>query len=77
MADISLHPSHVTRVSLDASSYDEICINCGATDIPGGGWGELGRPCPKPVGSGGITIEEWNIREQQRIKQIEERMTLS
>lgn len=24
---------HVTRVSFDASSYDEICVLCGATDM--------------------------------------------
>lgn len=40
-----LHPSHVTRTS-DASSYDEICINCGAVDSTGGGWRALARPCP-------------------------------
>lgn len=36
---------HVTRISMDASSYDEICVNCGATD----GIGTMGRlayPCP-------------------------------
>lgn len=38
------HPSHSTRSS-DASSYDEVCINCGATDIAGGGWGKLAQPC--------------------------------
>ena len=41
------HPTHVTRFS-DASSYDEVCTNCGATDIAGGGWGKLGEPCPSP-----------------------------
>jgi len=40
------HPSHVTRISMDASSYDEICVNCGATDHIGG-WGALAKPCPK------------------------------
>ena|SRR6218665_935943 len=39
------HPSHETRVSIDASSYDEICVHCGATDIAAGGWGELAKPC--------------------------------
>lgn len=39
------HPSHVTRISMDASSYDEICVNCGATDHIGG-WGNLAKPCP-------------------------------
>lgn len=46
--DDKLHPSHVTRISLDASSYDEICINCGATDHIGS-WGALAKPCPKPA----------------------------
>jgi hypothetical protein len=26
----SLHPTHKTRISMDASSYDEICVNCAA-----------------------------------------------
>lgn len=42
------HPSHVTRISMDASSYDEICVNCGATDHIGG-WGALAKPCPRAV----------------------------
>jgi DNA-directed RNA polymerase subunit RPC12/RpoP len=41
------HPSHVTRFS-DASTYDEICVNCGAHDHTGGGWGRLALPCPQP-----------------------------
>ncbi len=61
-----LHPSHVTRISMDASSYDEICINCGATDEVPGGWGKLVLPCPKPVGEGGMTIEEYYEKERQR-----------
>jgi hypothetical protein len=43
----SCHPSHVTRFS-DASSFDEICVNCGATDQVPGGWGRLAHPCPNP-----------------------------
>lgn len=39
------HPSHKTRFS-DASSFDEICENCGATDQVPGGWGALAYPCP-------------------------------
>lgn len=42
-----LHPSHVTRISFDASTYDEICVNCGATDEIGG-WGQLAYPCSNP-----------------------------
>ena len=45
-AEQSRHPSHDTRFSFDASSYDEVCKNCGATDIAGGGWGKLAEPCP-------------------------------
>lgn len=41
-----LHPSHKTRISVDASTWDEICIYCGHTDISGGGWGRLAEPCP-------------------------------
>lgn len=45
------HPSHETRSS-DASTFDEVCVNCGATDIAGGGWGKLAKPCPaKPAQS--------------------------
>ena len=43
-----LHPSHVTRISIDASSFDYICDNCGATDEVPGGWGALDLPCPNP-----------------------------
>ncbi len=42
------HPSHKTRMSMDASTFDEICINCGATDQVPGGWGQLAEPCPCP-----------------------------
>jgi len=41
-----LHPSHETRVSMGASSYDEICIYCGRTDIVIGGLAKLAEPCP-------------------------------
>jgi len=39
------HSSHRTRIS-DASSFDEICELCGATDILNGGWGKLAQRCP-------------------------------
>jgi hypothetical protein len=39
-----LHESHKTRISMDASSYDEICTVCGATDGLGT-WGRLRYPC--------------------------------
>lgn len=70
---MGLHPSHVTRMSWDASSYDEICVNCGATDQVPGGWGKLAEPCSKPVGSGGITIEEYNKKEQERVTALRQR----
>ncbi len=38
------HESHRTRIS-DASSFDEICVLCGARDITGDGWGLLELPC--------------------------------
>lgn len=44
---MSCHPSHETRVSMDASTWDEICIHCGHTDIAAGGWGKLAEPCPE------------------------------
>lgn len=43
---MGLHPSHKTRFSFDASTWDEICIYCGATDQVPGGWGKLASPCP-------------------------------
>src|SRR3546814_9510469 len=43
------HESHVTRSS-DASTFDEVCARCGATDIAGGGWGKLADPCPATEG---------------------------
>jgi len=39
-----LHPSHFTRTS-DASTFDEICTLCGATDQVPSGWGNLKFPC--------------------------------
>jgi hypothetical protein len=49
------HPSHETRFS-DASTFDEICVNCGATDAYGGG---LDSECssPKPKGLDGFIRE--------------------
>lgn len=40
------HQSHETRFSMGASSWDGICVFCGRTDIAGGGWGLLAKPCP-------------------------------
>jgi hypothetical protein len=59
-----LDPSHVTRSS-DESTF---CINCHAyTEMFGGGWGELAYPCSKPVGKGGITLEEWYSKTDRLI----------
>lgn len=47
---MSTHPSHETRISMDSSLYDEVCVNCGRTD----GLGSIGRenqlkhPCAYP-----------------------------
>lgn len=38
------HETHETRSS-DASTFDEVCKNCGATDSAGGGWAGLRWPC--------------------------------
>ncbi len=53
------HPSHVTRFSFDASTYDEICVNCGETDQVPGGWGKLAEPCPVPPEQR-RTVEEYH-----------------
>jgi hypothetical protein len=49
--NIGPHPSHVLRFSMSASTYDEICVNCGAHDEVPGGWGKLVEPCPNAPGS--------------------------
>ena len=53
------HDSHVTRFSWDSSWYDEKCINCGATDIAGGGWGKLALPCPNDPQLKSKEDKEW------------------
>jgi len=66
----SVHPSHVTRES-DASTFDEICVNCGATDEVPGGPGQLAFPCSKPVGKGGLTYEQWLEKDRGRRERLE------
>lgn len=39
------HESHKSVRSSDASTYDFICDDCGATDSVPGGWGALRKPC--------------------------------
>jgi hypothetical protein len=68
---MEIHSSHVTRFS-DSSLYDEKCVNCGATDSPYTQRGSrtLADPCPKPVGNGGITFEEWKRKRQKGAERI-------
>jgi hypothetical protein len=70
MSKQTLHPSHITRISMDASTYDEICINCNHTDLVPGGWGKLADPCPKPLGAGGITMKEYERRRAAKEKAL-------
>ena len=39
------HKSHKSVRSSDASTFDFICDDCGATDDVTGGWGTLRKPC--------------------------------
>lgn len=39
------HESHKNVRSSDASTFDFICDDCGATDDVAGGWGPLRKPC--------------------------------
>ncbi len=39
------HESHKSVRSSDASTFDFICDDCGATDDVAGGWGGLRKPC--------------------------------
>jgi hypothetical protein len=45
------HESHKAVRSSDASTFDFICDDCGATDSVPGGWASLSRPCT-PSSSG-------------------------
>lgn len=59
------HPSHKTRISFDASSYDEICVRCGATDRIGS-WGRLAEPCSNPAPaerSDATAVCEWTQKK--------------
>ena len=48
-----VHPTHKTRMS-DASTFDEVCEICGATDNPlsvrgdNVPYGDLAKPCSGP-----------------------------
>ena len=39
------HESHKSLRSSDASTFDFICEDCGATDDARGGWAALRKPC--------------------------------
>ena len=39
------HASHRSVRSSDASTFDFICDDCGATDRASGGWAGLSKPC--------------------------------
>lgn len=41
------HPTHKSVRSSDASTFDFICDDCGATDSVTGGWAGLSKPCSK------------------------------
>lgn len=41
------HKSHKSVRSSDASTFDFICDDCGATDDVTGGWGTLRKPCKR------------------------------
>lgn len=43
------HESHKSVRSSDASTFDFICDDCGATDDVTGGWGGLRKPCKGSV----------------------------
>lgn len=59
-----MHETHVTRFSFDASTWDEMCVNCHHTDEVPGGWGRLADPCPSP-GVPFKTIEEYNAERNR------------
>lgn len=63
-----MHPSHVTRFSFDASTWDVMCVNCHHTDVVPGGWGELAKPCPVPPEKRLTLAQYYKQQEQQRCK---------
>jgi len=58
---MGLHPTHRTRFSFDASTYDVVCELCGETDMVPGGWGQLKYECP-------ATEEERKLYDEKRRK---------
>jgi hypothetical protein len=53
---------HVLRYS-DSKYRKWVCINCDGDDRQGSM--ELYNPCPKPLGQGGITFEEWKMKKRR------------
>jgi len=53
---------HVLRYS-DARHRNWVCINCGGDDQKGSM--KLDTDCPKPVGNGGLTFEEWRTEKRR------------
>ena len=54
---------HITRLSMDSSLYDEICVLCGASD--GLGDNRLNKPCPitdpKMIDDRLRPVNEWRV----------------
>jgi len=34
----------------------------------------LAEPCPKPIGEGGMTIEEYRAKDAERVKRLEKNL---
>lgn len=64
---MSVHPSHKTRFSMDSSVFDEICVNCGATDSAFLSNDPLAEPCPYPNGDGPT---DWSIPRRQKMPKV-------
>lgn len=60
----SLHLSHIVWFSMSEPMFANFCVNCGETDEVPGGFGKLDEPCTKPVGQGGMTLEEWRAAQK-------------
>lgn len=56
------HPSHKNvRCSMDASTYDYVCDDCGATDKVPGGWGDLAKPCSAGQEAKDVEPGHWSV----------------
>lgn len=61
------HPSHEPRIS-DASTFDEICVYCGATDTRGSGTIHL--PCTMQDKADRDAMDQ---KEKERLARLKER----